>query len=236
MKRKLPLFLLMIALTMSACAPQLADAPVPLPAVKVVTKAPVVDSPTLASPTTTFKSYTNNAFALGFQFPLDWFGPEEYVSDETLRVEVGSDKVYPYGDVPDQPSEVRNSYNVVIQYTKNDPNQSVEDSTYQALLNLKDGESLSGARSLLIRVRQLKLGRFEGFEYISTLPETAHTDHVYLRSVTLLDTQAHDRLTIIGQPINVEVGNGANWRDIYQTIDEANLSSFHEIVDSLTVK
>lgn len=234
MKKNLPVFLLMIVLVMSACAPQLADAPVPV--VKAQTQVPVVDSPTLASPTATYRSYTNSAFDLGFQFPVDWFGPEEYVSDGTLRVEIGSDKVYPYGEPPDQPSDVKNSYNVVIQYTKNDPNRSAGDSTFQALLSLKDGESLSGARSLLIRVRQIKLGRFEGFEYISTLPESAHTDHVYLRSVMLLDQQSHDRLTIMGQPINVEVGNGANWRDVYQTIDETNLTNFHEIVDSITVK
>jgi len=180
--------------------------------------------------------YTNSTFGFGFQFPAEWFGPEEYVSDGTLRVEIGSDKVYPYGEPPDLLSDVRNSYNVVIQYTKNDPNPSAEDATYQTLLSLNDGESLAGARNLLIRVRQLKLGRFEGFEYIATLPEAAHTDHMYLRSVILLDEQSHERLTVIGQPINVEVGNGANWRDVYRTIDEANLTIFHEIVDSITIQ
>jgi hypothetical protein len=121
---------------------------------------------------------------------------------------------------------VKNSYNVVIQYTKNNQNSYWKD-TYQSLQNLKDGESLSDARSLVIRVRQLDIGRFKGFEYISTLSETAQTDHVYAREVMLFDEQTNDLLTIMGQPNNVEVSHGANWRDAYQMIDEANLSSFH---------
>ena len=236
MKKKLPLFFLTIILTMSACAPRLTATPAPQPATLEVTQVPAAESPTIASPSAIHKPYTNSEFGFSFQFPFDWFGPEEYISDGALRVEVGSDKVYPYGETPDLPSDVKNSYNVVIQFAKNNPKASPDDSTYQTLLSLKDGESLSGARSLLIRVRQIKLGRFEGFEYISTLSETARTDHVYLRMVMLLDKQSHDRLTIMGQPINVEVGNGANWRDVYRMIDETNLTAFHELVDSITVK
>ena len=108
-----------------------------------------------------WKSYANSTLGLGFRYPSSWFGPDEYVSDQNLRVEVGSDKVYPYGEQPEQPSDVKNSYNVVIQYTKNNQNPYWKD-TYQSLQNLKDGESLSGTRSLIIRDRQLDLGRFKG--------------------------------------------------------------------------
>ena len=101
---------------------------------------------------------------------------------------------------------------------------------------MKDGESLSDTRNLTIRVRQLDIGRFKGFEYISTLSETAQTDHVYAREVILFDEQTNDLLTIMGQPNNVEVSNGTNWRVVYQSIDDANLSSFHKIVETITIK
>ena len=232
MKKTLALSLLMLVFVASACSPKLTTVPVPLPAVTEVAQVPVTESPTDVDQPTTQKSYTNSAFGFGFQFPSSWFGPEEYVSDGTLRVEVGSDKVYPYGEPPEQPSEVRNSYNVVIQYSKNDQNQYWKD-TYQSLVNLKDGESFSDGRSLVIRVGQLKIGRFEGIEYISILSETAQTEPVYSRNVILIDDQSN-LLTMMGQPNNVEVSNGASWRDVYRMIDEANLTLFHEIVESIT--
>ena len=107
--------------------------------------------------------------------------------------------------------------------------------TYQALSKMQDGESLSGARSLIIRVRQLELGKFKGFEYIATLSETAQTDHVYVREVILVDDQSNS-LSVSGQPANVEVSDGAKWRDDYRTIDEANLDVFHAILDSISIK
>jgi hypothetical protein len=236
MKKTLTLFLFMLILPISACAAQVTANPAPLPAVTEVAQVPVVESPTVADQSAIRKSYMNSAFGFGFQFPSNWFGPDEYVSDETLRVEVGSDKVYPYGEPPEQSSDVKNSYNVVIQYTKNNQNLYWKDNNYQSLLNLKDGESLSGTRSLIIRVRQINIGRFEGIEYISTLSETAQTDHVYSRSVILLDKQSNDLLTIMGQPNNVEISNGTEWRDVYRMIDEANQTFFHEIVESITIE
>ncbi|MBK7455848.1 MAG: hypothetical protein IPJ46_19660 [Anaerolineales bacterium] len=55
--------------------------------------------------------------------------PREYISDQTLRIEVGTDKVYPYGtDLAERKSyDLKNSYNVVIQYSKNDQNQVWKD-------------------------------------------------------------------------------------------------------------
>jgi hypothetical protein len=239
MKKTITLFLCMMILTLNACAPSATAAPVTLPTtettVSVETQIPTAVLPTEADQSATWKQYTNKTFGLGFQYASNWFGPSEYISDGTLRVEVGSDKVYPYGESPEQPSDVKNTYNVVIQYIKNNQN-SYWKATYQSLQNLKDGESFSDTRNLTIRVKQINIGRFKGFEYISTLSETAQTDHVYAREVMLFDEQTNDLLTIIGQPNNVEVSNGTNWRDVYQMIDEANLSSFHTIVDSLTIK
>ncbi len=229
----------MSILIITACTPQETATPVTVlatePTTAVETQIPIAVTPTAEDSPVTPNSYKNSAFGLGFQYPFNWFGPDEYIAEQTLRVEVGSDIVYPYGNPPNQPSDFKNSYNVVIQYTKNNQNPFWKH-TYQSLQNLKDGESISGERSLIVRVRQLNLGRFKGFEYISTLSETAQTDHVYAREVILFDEQTNDLLTITGQPNNVEVSSGTNWRDVYRSFDEANLTFFHEIVDSITIQ
>jgi hypothetical protein len=235
MKKTITLFLLMMILMLNACAPLATATPVTLPTETVVlveTQIPTAVLPTEVDQSASWKLYTNNTFGFGFQYASNWFGPSEYISDGTLRVEVGSDKVYPYGEPPEQPSDVvKNSYNVVIQYNQN----SYWNDTYQSLQNLKDGESLSDTRGMIIRVRQLDIGRFKGYEYISTLSETAQTSPVYVREVMLFDEQTNDLLTIMGSPNNVEVSNGTNWRNVYQTIDEANLIFFHKIVESITI-
>ena len=110
----------------------------------------------------------------------------------------GSDAVYPYGEPPEQPSEVKNSYNIVIQYIKNNQNQYWTD-TYQSLVNLKDGESFSDGRSMVIRVGPLKLERFKGIELSLTLSDTAQTEPVYTRNVILMDDQSN-LVTVMGQP------------------------------------
>jgi hypothetical protein len=248
MNKNILLFLLVTVLALNACTPLATGTPTPPlvtatltplpgaePTTSIETQVPTSVSQTEVNPSANPKQYTNNDFGFSFQFPSNWFGPSDYVSDETLRVEVGSDVVYPYGERPEQPSEVKNSYDVVLQYTKNNQNAYFKD-TYQSLLNLKDGESLSDARSLLVRVRQLNIGRFTGFEYITTLSEAAQTEPVYIRSIMLVDEQTNDLVTIMGQPYNVEVSNGAKWLDVYRAIDEANLTYFHEIVDSITIK
>ena len=52
---------------------------------------------------------------------------------------------------PEQPSEVRNSYDVIIQFSMNNQNLYWND-TYQLLSGLQDGESFSDARSMIIRL------------------------------------------------------------------------------------
>ena len=238
MKKTLTLYLLVILFTINACASQGTAASEPLPAtepaVSAATQVPNVVSPTEVGQSANTKLYANSAFGFSFQYPSNWFGPDEYVSGQDLRVAIGSDVVYPYGTMPEQPSEVRNSYYVVMQYSKNNQNQYWKD-TYQSLLKLKDGESFSDARSLVIRVGQLKIGRFEGIEYISTLSETARTEPVYIRQAILFDNQSN-LLTIMGQPNNVEISNGTGWRDAYRMVDEANQILFHDIVKSITIE
>jgi hypothetical protein len=243
MKKTLTLFALIIAFVISACVPQVVDTPA-LPTAVIespaITEAPVTESTATDVPASTnptgMQSYSNSEFGLSFQFPADWFGPEEYISEQNLRVEVGSDQVYPYGTDPSERIyEFKNSYSVLLQYSKDNQDQYWRD-LYQSLIALQDGESISDARGMLIRVRQFNVGGFEGIEYISTLSETAQTDPAYTRSVILLDPQSSELVTILGQPINVEVNEGENWRDVYRSIDEANQESFHRIVDSITIQ
>jgi hypothetical protein len=238
MNRLLFLFLLMVVSILSACAPVATPAPStlpdPEPAATLETQIPRAVTPTQVETPSTWKSYTNSAFGLKFHYPVHWFGPDEYISGETLRVEVGSDTVFPYGNPLEQPSVVKNSYKVVIQYTKNNQNTFLDD-THQTLLTLKDGESLSSPRSKITRVRGLDFGRFQGFEYISTLSETAQTEPFYAREVFLMDDQSN-LITIFGTPNNVETASGEEWRLVYRGIDQANVDFFHEIVESLEME
>ncbi len=233
MKNTFSIFFLTITLTISACTPQSVSTPPPLPATEpAVVSVPPTEA--VGQLPVNAKLYQNDAFGVGFQYPSSWLGPEEYVSEQTLRVEVGSDVVYPYGTGPEERTyTLKNSYYIVIQYSKNDQNTYWRE-TYQSLLNLADGESLSDGRGLTIRVGQFTIGRFSGVEYISTLSETAQTSPAYSRSVILFDEQSNV-LTMTGQPNNVEVVDG-NWRDAYQMIDEANSFIFHEILTSISIQ
>jgi hypothetical protein len=225
---------LVTLLVITACTPGVNASETPLPAATVAGQIPTSIPPIQTEQTPALKQYSNSAFGLHFEYPTGWFGPDEYVSGNTLRVAVGSDVVYPYGELPATPSEAKNSYLVVVQYSKNSQDQSWKD-TYSSLVGLKDGESLSGTRSLVTRVRQLDLGRLKGFEFISTLSATAQTDHVYSREVILMDEQSN-LLTILGNPDNVEVGNSVDWREAYRLVDQANLAAFHSIIATIRIE
>lgn len=256
MKKPIPILFLILVIFVAACAPRATDVPTPLPAIPTAlpasdTPAPAVPTPqpatpapegeaTPASPAPTetvpsngWQQYTNSDFGFSFQYPPEWFGPDEYVADTTLRLEVGSDMVYPYGTSPEERiTNLKNSYYVTIQYTKNNQNDYWKE-TYQALAGLQDGETFSDQRSMNIKVRDLSLGRFQGIEYITTLSETAQTEPVYIRQVILFDDQSN-LLSVMGSPNNVE--GGAGWREAYQQVDEANRGFFQQIVESITVE
>jgi hypothetical protein len=193
-------------------------------------------SPAAAAPSTDLKSYFNSAAGLSFQYPSSWFGPDEYVSDQMLRVEVGSDKVYPYGTgLEERLYEHKDSYYVVIQYTKNDQNQYWKD-IYQSLLALQDGEELlADGHGVMIRIGEFKIGDYLGIEYISTLPIEAQTEPIYTRQVILFDGQSN-LLSITGTPNNVDFSIAENWRDAYRMVDEANIEVFHQIARSVSIK
>src|SRR5512133_1414392 len=114
MKIALTLFLLIMIVPLSACAQQASVQPTSLPAVKTalpleskVTKTAASLPPTVSiNPTpvstsgnqsTAWKQYANSTFGLSFHYPAGWFGPDVYAVEQTLRLAIGSDVVYPYG-------------------------------------------------------------------------------------------------------------------------------------------
>lgn len=196
-----------------------------------------------AEPSPGWKVITNAGFGLTLKVPADWYGPDVYELDQGVRLAVGSDKVYPYGTDPaDQTYTVKNSYYVVVQYTRNASNLSLQQfrenqpwiNTYLSLLDVKNGESLTGPRDHVTRVRPLKLGRFEGLEYISTLSPAAQTDLTYIRQAVLLDEHLN-ALTVMGTPSNVEVPDKTKWQDAYRRVDEANVDAFDGILESIAI-
>jgi len=203
--------------------------------------APTPES--LIDPSTGWVNYFNDSFGLSFAYPSTWHGPDVTKSEDGLRLAIGSDVVYPYGtDRTEQVYQVENSYYVTIQYNQNKNDRSLEEfradspwmDPYFALLDLNNGESLPGPRSLVTRVRQLKLGNFEGVEYVSTLPETAQTERFYVREVTLLDEHLNT-LRITGTPNNVQVANPDEWRAAYSQVDQANLETFYQVLESISI-
>lgn len=251
MRKGLTLLILSIVVTVSACAAPVTIAPAPLPTIAILpptaipiattvlptepTALPTAVAPTPAPQTADQKTYTNSDFGIKFQFPSAWFGPSEYVSEQMLRLEIGSDNVYPYGTDPtERITNVKNSYYVVIQYSKNDQNTYWKEA-YESLVNLKDGEAVTTARSKLIKVRDLNIGKFKGIEYIATLSDTAQTEPLYLRQVILFD-DTPNVVTLMAQPNNVEIAEGTSWREAYQMVDEMNLETFHQIVESITIE
>lgn len=237
---------LLVVLIVTACAPQATAAPTASPAATspsapaataAATEAPV-DVPTEAptsAPADAWQTYSNPNFGFSFRYPAGWFGPEVYISDNTLRAEIGSDVVYPYGTgLEERQYFLTDSYYIVLQYTKNSTNDFWKE-TYQKLETMQDGESRSDARSMLIRERALTLGRFHGFEYISTLSESAQTEPVYTRSVILIDDQSN-LLTAMGSPNNVTPRAGNDWRAAYQAVDEANREVFARVIESIKIE
>lgn len=237
LKRFAILFMIIPIFAISCTASQENSLPTASPTAlpPVVETDSVVETDTVAEiPVNNEQQYVNNEFGLTFSIPANWAGPEEYEVEQTLRVEVATDAVYPYGTDPtERPDEVANAYHVIIQYDK-DGQQGDMDSTYQSLAAMQDGESISDARGMIIRVRQLDLEGLMGFEYIATLSETAQTTPVYNREVILMDEQSN-RLTVLGTPSRVEINDGTSWRDAYRLIDEANLPFYRQIVDSITI-
>ena len=226
------------ALVLAGCGPRpVAEAPTaaPLPA---STPVPTED------PYPGWTTYADESSGLSFRYPSNWFGPEVYPFEDGVRIEVGSDVVYPYGTGLDErePGEP-NSFGIVIQFTRNRAGWTLEQYRAEqpwlndtlAVLDLQDGKSVTTARSLTTRVRGLTLGRFTGAEFVTTLPDTAQTERVYLRSAFLMD-DVLNVVQVMGSPQNVEVADPAAWRAAFEAVDAANLEAFRGLVDSIQVE
>jgi len=151
-----------------------------------------------------------------------------------VRLEVGTDVVYPYGTGLDERHyTLADAYTITVQYDAKGSRQP--DDMAADLLALADGESVSGPRSLITRVRVVQVGGFSGVEYIVTLPDSAQTEFFYTRNVMLSDAQSN-LLSIMGNPNNVQPVEGEALRDAYQRVDAAHEQAFRNLVESIQVE
>jgi hypothetical protein len=229
-----------LALTGCASAP-VATLEVPT---SVPTAAPTIAPESSLDPFPGWTAYSNSAFGISLRYPSTWYGPDVYEFEDGVRLEVGSDVVYPYGTGPeDRQPGAPNAYNVVIQHTLNTSGLTLEQ--YQAgqpwlndtlaVLELQDGESITTARSLTTRQRGLTVGRFTGVEFTTTLPETAQTERFFMRTAFLMD-EALNVIVINGSPDRVEIAGPSNWRAAFEAVDAANQAIFQELVESIQVE
>ena len=187
--------------------------------------------------------YKNETIGFRFLYPSDWYGPEVYETEGDLRIQVGSDQVYPYGtDRTEQISTIPDSYYVLIEYNPNTTGRTWDDfvnsgwlDSYLGLLEMEDGGSISTTRSLVIRVREISLGDFQGLEYIATLSETAQTERFYARAIVAFDEDLN-WLRITGSPNLVEITDPENWKNDYARVDQANQETFLTLVESIEIK
>lgn len=204
----------------------------PTSTVAVVPTEQPTDVPPQATPST--KEYVNSTLGLRFQFPAAWQGPDVYEWENGVRLEVGTDVVYPYGTGLDERHyTLADAYTVTVQYDAKGSRQP--DAMAADLLELADGESVSGPRSQITRVRAVQVGGFSGVEYIVTLPDSAQTEFFYTRNVMLSDAQSN-LLSIMGNPNNVQPAEGESLRDAYQRVDAVHEQAFHNLVDSIQVE
>lgn len=233
-------------LGIAACAPvPPAGAPAAAPgeATEVASVPPTAAPEATTDPYRGWSTYLHPATGLSLRYPTGWFGPEVYEFDGGVRIEVGSDTVYPYGTGLDerQPG-APNAYNIVIQYTLNPSGWALEQYRAEqpwlndslAVIELQDGESISTARSVTQRVRGLTVGRYDGVEYTTTLAEGAQTERYFTRSAFLMD-EALNVITVIGQPVNVEVADPSTWREVFAALDAGQEATFRAVVDSIQV-
>jgi hypothetical protein len=251
--RRILLFTLIFSILTAGCFSRSSDVssepldPSPVPsATALADPSEPIPSPTQEAeetPQDGWVDYFNETLSFSFSYPSDWFGPDVNETEGSLRLQVGSDVVYPYGtDRTEQVATLPDSYYITIQYIENIQGRTWDDfvssgwiTSYLELLDLPDGDSVSTPRSLVIRVREVTIGNFSGLEYIATLPESAQTERVYLREIMAFDEDLN-WLRVTGFPNNVQITDPDNWKVAYRQVDETNLEVFLRLTDSIVIE
>jgi len=190
-----------------------------------------------------WSEYQNDNFGFRFLYPTSWFGPEVSESEGSLRVEVGSDQVYPYGTSrEDQITSLPDSYYILIQYVENTEGRSWDDfissgwiDTYLALQEKEDRQYILTPRLAATRIGEVKLGEFSGLIYLATLPDTAQTERAYIREAVLFDSELN-WLRISGFPNLVQIEDPENWKNDYARVDQSYLETFLTTLESIEFK
>jgi len=240
------LAVLLMALVLSACSAagqEIQDEAPPAPSATLIKPDPSPTPEATQNPFGDWMEYTNEGLGFRYLYPSSWYGPDAYELEGSLRLVVGSDVVYPYGTSREtQVTTVPDSYYITIQYFENIQGRDWDDfissgwiDSYLELQNMENGESISTARSLFIRVREVSLGDFQGLEYIATLSDTAQTERGYMREIMAFDEDLN-WLRITGFPNLVEITDPENWKDDYSRVDQANLETFTTLAESIEIR
>ena len=235
-----------ILLLVSSCAaPQPVETDPPVnPTTEVVpTEEPAAPPEPTQNPFGDWMEYVNEDYGFRFLYPASWFGPEVTDTDGFLRIEVGSDQVYPYGTSrEDQITTLPDSFYVLIQYVENRENRSWDDfiasgwiDTYLALQEKEDGQFILTPRLVATRIGAVNLGDFSGLMYLATIPDNAGTERAYSREVVLFDSELN-WLRISAQPNNVQIADPEKWKNDYARVDTANLETFLTLLNSIEIE
>jgi hypothetical protein len=236
--------LISILILASACspAPEISDSPV-IESTAVITEEPPPSPEPTANPFGDWLEYRNDDYGFRFLYPADWFGPEINDSGGFLRIEVGSDQVYPYGTSrEDQVTSVPDSYYILIQYVENREDRTWDDfinsgwiDTYLALQEVGDGQFTLTPRSVSTRIGEVQLGDFSGLMYLATIPDNAGTERVYLREAMLFDSNLN-WLRISAYPNQVQIADLDNWKNDYARVDQDNLETYLTLLESIEIE
>lgn len=235
---------LILALTAGCGTPSVSETASPSPTTAVIPTETTEPTPEpTENPLGDWMEYRNADYGFSFLYPADWFGPEISDSDGFLRIEVGSDQVYPYGTSrEDQITTIPDSYYVLIQYVENREDRSRDDftasgwiDTYLALQEKTDGQFILTPRVVATRIGEVNLGDFSGLMYLSTIPDNAQTERAYAREVVLFDSELN-WLRISATPNLVQVSDPEEWKNDYARVDTSYLETFLTLLNSIEIE
>lgn len=240
----LPL-LTIITLFLGACAPSAADPGDGIqeaPPTEIPLEQPTLTPEATQNPYGDWNEFINEGINFRVLYPSSWYGPEVYESEGSLRLEIGSDVVYPYGtDRTEQITTVPDSFYITVQYFENIQGRTWDDyvasgwiDSFLELQGQNDGAFVTTPRSLTTRVGEATIGSFSGLMYLATLPEGAQTERVYLREIMAFDEDLN-WLRITGYPNNVQIMDEADWKNDYARVDQENLETFITFAESIII-